>query len=443
MEVLVAYFQQPGKKSDIINLANKLLVQPTSSCSRPIDRTQHIRPQEPYYEMDSSNDVESMRKALLNLELQDRTLQRRLIEPPKEFAIGHSSIGDHDRVRMEKVKLYFPSAFGGRKFSGKKNSEPGIIELLNDYNNAQEVMKLTKMEFLQFLTRAMIGDAHSTMIGYLDLFRRGQMSIEDIYLSLTDLYFTEMRPAAALDRLHSFSENSHPYSSLSEAHNGILYLANLASLASRTEQRQEALCSDYYQQALIKIIPKEYKSHAVAAFEQCGNLKQADLAPHEMLSCLNRLRQPIDELLRKSHGRSERGRDRTSAITKRQVRAVNHHRTDSPMSISPSPSTSRKRNLSKKGENSKKQGSGKLVKQAKAAPPRRVFAKKERKPGAAPDSWKPPETCRLCGNQNHWSQNCRLYAKNERAVAKSPCRMCNSGLYHYSKFCHHLKNPKN
>ena len=55
--------------------------------------------------------------AQLNLELQDRTLQRGLIEPPKEFAIGQTSIGDHDRVRMEKVKLYFPSAFGGRKFS--------------------------------------------------------------------------------------------------------------------------------------------------------------------------------------------------------------------------------------------------------------------------------------------------------------------------------------
>ena len=55
MEVLVAYFQQPGNKSDIINLANKLLVQPSSSHSRPIDRTQHISPQEPYHEIDSSS----------------------------------------------------------------------------------------------------------------------------------------------------------------------------------------------------------------------------------------------------------------------------------------------------------------------------------------------------------------------------------------------------
>ena len=75
MEVLVAYFQQPGKKSDIMNLANKLLVQPSAPHARPIDRTQHIRPQEPYYEMDPSNEVQSMRKALLNLELQDMSTE--------------------------------------------------------------------------------------------------------------------------------------------------------------------------------------------------------------------------------------------------------------------------------------------------------------------------------------------------------------------------------
>ena len=76
---------------------------------------------------------------------------------------------------------------------------------------------------------------------------------------------------------------------------------------------------------------------------------------------------------------------------------------------------------------------------------RRVFKKKEKKPPQrqAPDQWKPQENCRLCGQANHWSQNCRKYSKNERAIAKSPCRMCNEALYHYSKFCHYMTNdPK-
>ena len=60
------------------------------------------------------------------------------------------------------------------------------------------------------------------------------MSITNIYLSLTDLFFTELRPATALEKLQSLSDYNHNYSSISEAHNGILYLANLASLASRS-----------------------------------------------------------------------------------------------------------------------------------------------------------------------------------------------------------------
>ena len=106
------------------------------------------------------------------------------------------------------------------------------------------------------------------------------MTIADIYLSLTDLYFTELRPVAAMESLQSLNEHNHNYFSLSEAHNGILHIANLASLASRSEERQSALCADYYQQALLRIMPRDYRAMAIAAFEQCGNIKGADLTPH-------------------------------------------------------------------------------------------------------------------------------------------------------------------
>lgn len=143
-------------------------------------------------------------------------------------------------------------------------------------------MLLTKTEFVQFLCRAMAGEAHATMINYLDLFRRKQMTVADIYLSLTDLYITELRPVAAMEKIQGLSEHNHNYFSLSEAHNGILHLANLASLASRSEERQSVLCADYYQQALLWIMPREYRAMEIAAFEQRRNLKGADLTPHEM-----------------------------------------------------------------------------------------------------------------------------------------------------------------
>ena len=141
------------------------------------------------------------------------------------------------------------------------------------------------------------------------------MSITDIYLSLTDLYFTEMRPATvtALEKLQGLNDDSHTYSSLSEAHNGILYLANLASLASRSADRQ---------QALLRIMPKEYRALSSAAFEQCGNLKRADLSPHEMLSCLNKLRHPIDDALRKTASRIDRNKERNQTLGEKGVKMV-------------------------------------------------------------------------------------------------------------------------
>ena len=329
MPILIEHYKNEGKKPNIVVLAQKLYqsLTPTEpSAPPPPQQFLYLKQQENHYEPSYPYDAEAMRLALLNLELQDRSLQRSLIDPPPKFADGLSSIGDNDRVRisarMEKVKLYFPAAFGGRKFTGKKNSEVGIIELLNDANNAQTVMHLTEMEFIQFLAKSMAGEAHTTMINYLDLYRRKQMSITDIYLSLTDLYFTEMRPAAALEKLQSLNDFNHSYSSLSEAHNGILYLANLASLASRSADRQEALCADYYQLALLRIMPKEYHALSSAAFEQCRNLKRADLSPHEMLSCFNKLRHPIEGAPRRTANKIDRNTDRNQTLGRKGVKMI-------------------------------------------------------------------------------------------------------------------------
>ena len=377
-----------------------------------------------------------MRLALLNLELQDRSLQRRLIDPPPKFADGPSSIGDSDRVRMEKVKLYFPAAFGGRKFTGKKNREVGIIELLNDANNAQTVLHITEMEFIQFLAKSMAGEAHTTMINYLDLCRRKQMSITDIYLSLTDLYYTEMRPAVALEKLQSLNDYNHSYSSLSEAHNGILYLANLASLASRSADRQEALCADYYQQALLRIMPKEYRALSSAAFEQCGNLKRADLSPHEMLSCLNKLRHPIDDALRRTANKIDRNKDRNQALGRKGVKiiknAIGDRRSDKTRKDSDSISSKPKE---------KRRASVKEVRASRGTQ-KKDSNKNEPKKKENNSPYDP--LCKLCGSDGHPADNCEAYPVGQRMVGCFPCPNCDGKLYHYSRFCHKTRsNQKN
>ena len=281
-------------------------------------------------------------------------------------------------------------------------------------------MHLTEMEFIQFLAKSMAGEAHTTMINYLDLYRRKQMSITDIYLSLTDLYFTEMRPATALEKLQGLNDYNHTYSSLSEAHNGILYLANLASLASRSADRQQALCADYYQQALLCIMPKEYRALSSAAFEQCENLKRADLSPHEMLSCLNKLRHPIDDALRKTSSRIDRNKDQNQTLGRKGVKMVKNA-TDEKRGARPKKDA----DLIAPKSKDKRSASVKEVRASRGTPKKDTdkngSKKKENNSPYDP-------LCKLCGSDGHPADNCELDPVRQRMVGRFPSRNCDGKL---------------
>lgn len=255
------------------------------------------------------------------------------------------------------------------------------------------------------------------------------MSIADIYLSLTDLYFTELRPVAAMESLQNLNEHNHNYFSLSEAHNGILHIANLASLASRSEERQSALCADYYQQALLRIMPRDYRAMAIAAFEQCGNLKGADLTPHEMLSCLNKIRHPIDEALRRSANRTDKNRDKHSSNGKTKIKKI----------VSPLPDLVNDiKTANKITKTTKSKQSRSLVaKNGSHKPEQKRISNKNIGQVTSP-------LCKLCGSNQHSAENCETYPLEERMVGKFPCRNCDKNLFHFTRFCRHKKdNPKN
>ena len=63
------------------------------------------------------------------------------------------------------------------------------------------------------------------------------------YVSLTDLYFADLMPEAAEAKIRSFSENKHPFCSLSEAHTEIMRLAHLSSLDLRNRRKQKVAFS--------------------------------------------------------------------------------------------------------------------------------------------------------------------------------------------------------
>jgi hypothetical protein len=291
--------------------------------------------------------------------------------------------------------MYFGAAFGGKKFAGNPaTDEMNIIHFLTDFNNAQRVVQLTEHEFVTFLTKATTGDALKTMLNFLELHRLGNMTIDEIYASLTDIYFSDIRPATASTMLREMHDNNHKYSSLSEAHKCIQELSHLASLASRSKDRQAALAADHYQQTLIRIIPRDYRPMAISSIESMANYKRADLNPHQILACLAKIRQPIDD-----HFRRLQQKPTFPRIKMADASPLLPH--PSPL---PPPLMSR------------------------PAPRPDEAAHRPRRSLSAPD-------CKLCGNPSHKHDSCPLFPEGRNAVASFECRKCRSDLFHFTKHC--------
>ena len=368
----------------------------------------------------------NLREALLDIELDDKPFQRRLISAPKKFRKGSSSIRSTDNQRCEKVKMYLQTSFGNRKFNGKKNSEFGILELLAEFNNAQAALNLTELEFVNFLTKATTGEPRANMINFFENNKRKEMSVDDIYQSLTDLYFHDLRPSAAEDKIKSFTENNHPFWSLTEAHAELFKLAYLSSLSLRSTRKQRTVAAANYRKAIMNILPREFIPMAHSNLEKIAKLRGSDLAIHEVLSALNRLREPIDDAFRLRQETSSKGRKNNDA-KERRVTMVSAATTEvtnpvvaaasgsqgTPTSIYdfPPPALTKKRQKAKA-----------IAKVAAAAT-------------ASSNATAHASGCLLCGNPGHPSQKCPLFPGEKNVVGSGPCRHCNTGLRHMHRFC--------
>ena len=84
------------------------------------------------------------------------------VKSPEYFLPGDSSLTDGDNNRMYKIKSMFHTAWGPRKFSGKRlPGEEGIIALLTNMNRAQYTCPVTEAEFVTFL--APVSYTHLTL----------------------------------------------------------------------------------------------------------------------------------------------------------------------------------------------------------------------------------------------------------------------------------------
>ena len=231
-----------------------------------------------------------------------------------------------------------------------------------------------------------------------------------------------MRPNTAMQKLRDMTEHNHPYGSLSEAHNDLLQLCNLASLAARARERQIVLASDWYQQTLLRIIPREYKPMATSLVESCGNYKGKDLEPHEILDSLNKIRHPIDDLLRRSQSKAPLYK------AKKNILAGDNDLDGEIMDVAMGDECGEiRRRIKLNNGNNMREG----IKPFWRGKPKNLVQTGMVDKKNSFDS----NPCRLCGNPKHHAGNCPMFPEGKNLVAGSECRRCKAGLFHLMRFC--------
>ena len=242
-------------------------------------------------------------------------------------------------------------------------------------------------------------------------------------------------------QLRELNETNHGFTSLSEAHNFVKQAAELASLAARSPVRQASLVTDWYQQMKLKIMPKEYRPTATSLVEQFSNYRGRDLNPHEILACLNRVRYPIDDLMRTRHQKG--GFPSTCVkIVYREDTYMEPTKTEGSHSLSspslddlvtaavkvqpPLPATDSPASNQRPQNSMRGRGTGRF----------------RGRGGATVTTGRTPAVtegkdlgCKLCGNPLHSSSDCPLFPEGSNGVAAYECRKCKAGLFYFSRYC--------
>ena len=142
-----------------------------------------------------------------------------------------------------------------------------------------------------------------------------------------------------------------------------------------------------------------------------------------MLSCLNKLRHPIDDALRKTANKSEKNKERNqgSGSGRKSVKSVKTNADDKG-------GARQKKEADGQASGNKDNGnpSSKEVKAVKNTP-RRDSNKtdtKKKDSGSSNDSM-----CKLCGKNNHQADNCDTYPDGQCMIGRFPCRNCGGKLF--------------
>ena len=418
--------------------------QEKDNCSTEKCETEFIRHNSMAEDYDRNKDH---RRAMLEISLDDRTPRFCLVEPPRVFRKGRESIMcSRDPWRVEAVKFAFSTINGNKRFNGAPG-KPGVInetqmdvvEMLELATNAQKEVQLTEYEFVKQLLNACAYPAAAAMQTYARYHSKGLMSIREIYLSLCDLFFWDLRPAAALEKLQSLNENSHLFKNVAEAAITLTRWAKLASLASPNYGSQRILMHTYFRDAFVKIMPRELKVHITTRIEEIAGLKGDDLDPIELVKALSRYRNFVDTSFEKAIATKKRrnNQNQIKKVNNNAAQATATQNAPAPLLALPAPTTpaqtpaesdtGKTKQTGKKG-GKKNEGKTKAAKAAKANQPSSNGSNANAGPSYSGNS---SAQCKLCGNSSHKSNECPLFPGERGNVANYECRKCKAKLFHF------------
>ena len=382
------------------------------------------------------------RRAMLEISLDDRTPRFCLVEPPRVFRKGRESVMcSRDPWRVEAVKEAFSTITGNKHFNGVpgkpgvvNESQMDVVEMLEMATEAQREVQLTEQ-----LLNACANPAAAAMQTYARYHARGLMSIREIYLSLCDLFFWDLRPAAALEKLQGMNENSDIFKNIAEASITLTRWTKLASLASPNYGSQRILMYTYFRDALVRIMPRELRVHIVTRIDEIAGMKGDNLDPIELVKALSRYRNFIDTAFEKSVATKKRKnqQNQIKQLNSSPPQAAVAPNAPAPMLALPTPApspTPPAASETGKAKQTGKKGKKKEEKKAKAAKASKPSSNGPNANASATNAGNTSTKCKLCGNTAHKSE-CPLFPVERGNIASNECKRCKAKLFHFTRFC--------
>ena len=168
------------------------------------------------------------------------------IKPPEKFSTVPVIT---NATKLAEVLKAFPSK-NFQKFNGESKGV-NILEFLNSLNTGQEIMNLSRPEFLQIVLKCVSGKVYNLISEYIS----HDTDVHDLYTSLLSLYDSRMSATDARKILATFKTPSN--SSLMKTQSYIIEVASRVASALPKGPSRTSMFNLESNQALVRALPPE------------------------------------------------------------------------------------------------------------------------------------------------------------------------------------------